>query len=142
MSVLVQRKPARPVTIVVNLLLLALVVGGVWVVQYSQRPTMVIPDEKAAAAALLQEKLSGPRYFHPTTSNPGAPELRSAEPRISVADARSQIDGIVRERQLQKQQAEMLEQLVDRLAEPSPSRIVGEPTINLLRLNLALDELR
>ncbi|MNC98219.1 potassium-transporting ATPase subunit C [compost metagenome] len=67
---------------------------------------------------------------------------RDGELRISVDDAKSQAAKIARERQLSPEQARKMEQLIDRLVEPSPSRMIGEATINLLRLNLALDELR
>jgi len=79
-----------------------------------------------------------PRRLPTLRLNPPA----DGEPQISVADARTQVVGIVKERQFDPDHAAKLDALIDRLAEPSPSRMTGEATINLLRLNLALDELR
>jgi K+-transporting ATPase c subunit len=98
-----------------------------------------IPDEKAAAFALLAQKFTGPRYFQPGTNQ--QVHSQDSEPRISAADARSQVKRIAAERKLGPEGETNLNSLIKRLTEPSPSRVVGDPEINLLRLNLALDEM-
>jgi K+-transporting ATPase c subunit len=108
--------------------------------QQSARDALVIPDEKAAAAALLDEKLSGPRYFHPSSAERGTgtvSHFSGGELRISLEDVHSQVDRVVQERHFNAEQRMELQKLIERLAEPSASRIVGEPSINVLRLNCA-----
>jgi hypothetical protein len=64
--------------------------------------SFVIPNEKAVAAELLSEKLSGSRYFQPASpaaNSAGSAPPADGEPQISVADARTQVVGIVKERQ-------------------------------------------
>lgn len=127
---------------------IGIAVGAAFLLQRMPRERFVIPDEKAAAAALLMEKLSGPRYFQfrspPTSEHPPvrAPFLRDRGPRISVPDAHAQVERVAAERQFDAKHAATLHQLVDELAESSESRMAGQESVNLLRLNLALDELR
>ena len=118
------------------------IVGTFFFLRQSARDSLVIPDEKAAAATLLDEKLSGPRYFHPSSAEGRVSHFSGGELRISLEDVRSQVDRVVQERQFDAEQRMEIEKLIQRLAEPSASRIIGEPSVNLLRLNLALDELR
>lgn len=131
-----------------GLVLLGIAFGGARLLQYAQRGRLVIPDEKAAAAELLAQKLSGPRYFQAGSAASdeagkfSRPEMRDGEPFISVANAESQVEHIVAERRLDAERTAKVHKLILRLTEPSDSRIVGEPMINLLKLNLALDELR
>ena len=105
------------------------------------KPSLVIPDEEAAAFKLLAQKFTGPRYFQPNASRTQPSHSGTAEPRISAADARLQVKRIAAERNLGPDVETKLNALIERLTEPSPSRVVGEPEIKLLRLNLALDEL-
>jgi hypothetical protein len=106
----------------------------------------VIPDEKAAAASLLAQQLSGPRYFRVPEGglkDRGGVTVKTAvEPHISTVAARSQVEGIVHARELSAGQAAKVNALIDQLAEAPASRVVGEEHVNLLRLNLALDALR
>ena len=118
------------------------IVGTFFFLRQSARDSLVIPDEKAAAATLLDEKLSGPRYFHPSSAAERVSHFSGGELRISLEDVRSQMDRVVQERHFSAEQRVEIEKLIQRLAEPSASRIIGEPSVNLLRLNLALDELR
>ena len=135
-------------TVLAALALVGFVVGGALLLRHAQDERMIIPDEKAAAAALLGRKLSGPRYFQP--SSPAAtdlravrtPRLRDGEPLISLADAQAQVDRLATERHLDAERTAKVRTLIERLAEPPDSRMVGEASVNLLRLNLALDELR
>jgi K+-transporting ATPase c subunit len=143
-----RRIGVRRIEVVLIFFLLGLAIGAIWLLDSPRHQQFAIPDEKAVAAALLNEKLSGPRYFH---STPPAAEdrrlnevaqLQGDEPRISATDARAQVDRVAQERQFTAEQTERLRKLIDRLVESSPSRMVGEASINLLRLNLALDELQ
>jgi potassium-transporting ATPase KdpC subunit len=134
-------------TALAALALAGLIAGGALLFQDAQRRQSAIPDEKAAAVALLAQKLSGPRYFQSAVPPSDqrvthVPDSRNGEPVISVADALAQMDRIVAERHLDAARAVKIRQLIDRLAEPPDSRMVGEASVNLLRLNLALDELR
>jgi K+-transporting ATPase c subunit len=134
-------KYARRIVVVVALLL-ALGIGTALLLLNVRRDYFTAPNEKVVAANLLNEKLSGPRYFQQAHSATQQLPSDDGEPRVSVAEARAQVVKIVKERQFDPERAAKLEQLIDRLAEPSVSRMIGEATINLLRLNLALDELQ
>lgn len=61
------------------------------------------------------------------------------DPHISVAAARYQIPRIAAERGLGEV---MLIALVDEITEPRHLGVLGEPRVNVLRLNLALDQLQ
>lgn len=104
-----------------------------------QEPVPVSIDaERAAADAVLAEKLSGPRYFNAPAD--GVPE--DGGPWIKVHEARAQIPGIVAERKLGPDGERALDQLVDKLTEHHPSRVLGGTRIHLLRLNLSLDSIK
>ncbi|MES2308851.1 MAG: potassium-transporting ATPase subunit C [Verrucomicrobiota bacterium] len=95
-----------------------------------------VPDENKTALVLLSQKLSGPRYFSwdvKTTQNPF--------PFITLSSALQQIDPVASQRHLNSSQKEILKKLIYRLVLPSSSRIVIEPKINVLQLNLALDQM-
>jgi K+-transporting ATPase ATPase C chain len=96
-----------------------------------------IPDEKAVAQELLEAKLSGPMYFQL-----GEPSAELPSPYITPALARAQLERVVNERHLDEAKRERLESLIKELTEPSPSRMVGTERLNVLRLNLALDEIK
>ena len=135
-------KPVRPVVKLATVLTFVFCIAAGWLIQRGRHDVIPIPDEKAAAAALLAQKLSGPRYFQlPAASGPNA-LAPGGEIRISAEQARAQIDRVARERNLSTEQAKTLADLIDRLVEPPTSRMVGDSTVNLLRLNLALDELQ
>jgi potassium-transporting ATPase KdpC subunit len=92
-------------------------------------------EEIAVAERLLVDKLSGPRYFNAPAS--GIPE--EGGPWIDAKDARSQVERVVAERKLGPEGHRKVEQFIEKLTEPYPSRMVGGERINLLRLNLSLD---
>jgi hypothetical protein len=91
-----------------------------------RREQFVIPNEKAVAADLLNQKLSGAHYFqvcltwtgvHATEqAPPGDGERGSALPR-----QRSKLEESVKVREFDPERAAKLEKLIDRLAEPSSS---------------------
>jgi K+-transporting ATPase c subunit len=104
-----------------------------------QEPIPVSIDaERVAADAVLAEKLSGPRYF----SVPADAVPEEGGPWIKEHQARAQIPGIVAERKLGPGGERALDQLVDKLTEHHPSRVLGGMRINLLRLNLSLDSIK
>ncbi len=103
----------------------------------ANQSSVPIPDEKAAAQALLEEKLSGPRYFQC-----GEPAAELTRPYITPAQAREQLDRVVTERKLDTAGRARVEALIQELTEPSPSRMVGTERLNSLKLNLALDEMK
>ncbi|MCE9611107.1 MAG: potassium-transporting ATPase subunit C [Chthoniobacter sp.] len=128
---------AKLAIVVASVSLIVFIVCLGKVIRESQRDRLLIPDEKAVAAAMLEKKLSGPGYFS-ATSDTDDPR----EPKITVDDAKAQVARVVSERHLDAEHAAKLNELIDRLSEPATSRIVGEATVNLLRLNLALDAQR
>lgn len=110
-----------------------------WMLRTHQQASEVrIPDEKSVAEELLLQKLSGPRYFQPESP----PAAGLPRPFITPAQARSQVERVMRERQFAADMKPRLEALILQLTEPSSSRLVGSDRINANRLNLALDELR
>jgi K+-transporting ATPase ATPase C chain len=60
------------------------------------------------------------------------------DPHLSVAAARYQIPMVARARGIAPQ---VLEALIERSTEPRALLVIGEPRVNVLRLNLALDAL-
>lgn len=105
------------------------------ILQMMRKNELRIPDDKAAAMALLIEKLLGPRYF--SLSEPGTRD--SDGPWIGLEEARRQEDRVIRERHLGDSQRAKLERMISQLSEPRPVRMVGGYRIPLERLNLALD---
>jgi K+-transporting ATPase ATPase C chain len=61
------------------------------------------------------------------------------DPDISIAAALYQVPRVARYRRLTEQQ---VYSLVDRFTEGRQFGILGEPRVNVLKLNLALDELK
>lgn len=134
-------RPGSILMVAACMLLLVSLFGILW--QYKRtHPAYIVPDEQSAAYELLAQKFVGPGYFHFGTSgnNERYGQLLSKF-HIPTEDARSQIDRITKERNLEPEQVKKLNGLIDRISEPPNSRIVGQSQINLLRLNLALDEL-
>lgn len=107
---------------------------------------LVIPDETAVAVERLAKSFTGPRYFQATAGErldaSGAPSSAPVVSHISATAARRQIDRIAAERQLSPAAKAQAEKLIGRLTESPRSRVIGEDHINLVRLNLALDELK
>lgn len=105
-----------------------------------------LPDEKAAAAQLLAKRLSGPGYFEVPPGGlrdeSGVAATSAVEPHITASAAQKQVERIARERQLDAAGVVKVEDLIRRLTETPSSRVIGEEHLNVLRLNLALDELK
>ena len=118
----------------------AVLVAGVifttWM--FKLRRDIPIPDEKAAAMALLIEKLSGPRYF----SAPVTGIHNSDGPWIDVEEAVLQEERVILERHWENSQRAQVDRLISQLSEPKPARMVGGYWIPLERLNLALDTIK
>lgn len=99
-----------------------------------------LPDERKVAMELLEDKQSGPGYFHPVTS-PTTPDENGIL-WINSAEATGQIDRVIGERKLDEPAKGKILKLIQETSEPHPSRIVGGERINLARLNVALDALK
>lgn len=108
-----------------------------YLLRESNAGSIPIPDDKAAARELLEQKLSGPGYFQL-----GEPSAELPSPYITPAQARAQLDRVVAERHFDMAKRERVERVIKQLTEPSPSRMVGTERLNALKLNLALDELQ
>jgi len=95
-----------------------------------------IPDEKRVAMIALEDKQSGPGYFHPEDgTQPDEQGIRWIEPDKAAA----QIDRVLRERKQAETEREKLVTLINEISEPHPSRTVGGSRVNIARLNVALD---
>ena len=104
------------------------------------RVPVVIPDEQIAGLNLLAEKFTGPRYFQPDTTESNS----AAVPEkyyISIASAKRQLESIAMERKLTADQISRLNAVIEKITELPPSRVTGQNSVNVLRLNLALDEM-
>ena len=119
--------------IFISAVLVAVGMFSAW--KFIRRNEIPVPDEKAAAMALLAEKLSGPRYFNA----PLGGNQDSDEPWIGVEEVRLQEDSVILERHWGQSQRAELDRLISQLSEPRPARMVGGYRIPLERLNLALD---
>ncbi|MCW1926254.1 potassium-transporting ATPase subunit C [Luteolibacter arcticus] len=95
-----------------------------------------IPDEKRVAMIELEDKQSGPGYFHAEAdAQPDEQGIRWIAPDKAAA----QIDRVIRERKLEEVEREKLARLIDEVSELHPSRTVGGSRVNVARLNVALD---
>lgn len=63
------------------------------------------------------------------------------DPHITPKAARLQIDRVVKARGWGESSSKTVEDLVDKMTEKRDLRIFGEPRVNVLRLNMALDDL-
>lgn len=138
------------------------VIGSALIAQNFSRPQYFHPRASAAGAG-YDAAISSGSNFGPTsqklfdrvktaaeqfrTDNPdfagslAADALTASgsglDPHISPASARSQIGRVARNRGIAPSN---IQQLVDRLTEPRTLGLLGEPRVNVLRLNIALDE--
>jgi K+-transporting ATPase ATPase C chain len=62
------------------------------------------------------------------------------DPHISPEAARDQVARVVQERKLSEQQRALVEKLVEDYTEKRQGGVLGDPRVNVLKLNLALDE--
>ena len=122
--------------IVISAVLTAAVIFLIW--KFTHRSEIPVPDEKVVAMELLEEKLSGPRYFNAPVSG-----TQDADgPWIGLEEARLQEDRVILERHWGESERTELDQLMSQLSEPKPERMVGGYRIPLERLNLALDAIK
>ncbi len=128
---------------VVVLVLIAVVAA---LMKYGGGDRLVIPDEKLIAAERLAGELAGPLYFQVASGqaldDAGISSSATQAPHISAAAASAQVERIANERHFTETTKAKLQELIEQLTEAPKSRAVGEDHINLLRLNLALDELK
>jgi K+-transporting ATPase c subunit len=114
----------------------------VWNVRdHLTRAPVAIPNEQIAGLKLLAQKFTGPRYFQPEDTenkNASVPEKYY----ISIASAKRQLEHVALERKLSDEQVSRVNAIIEQITEPPPSRVLGQNSVNVLRLNLALDELR
>jgi hypothetical protein len=106
--------------------------------KFLHRGAVPVPDEKAAAMALLAQKLTGPEYF----DAPVAGIQEEGGPWIDPREIDRQKDRVIAERKFDADQRARLDRLIAELSEPQPARMVGGYRVQLARLNLALDTLR
>ena len=126
--------------------LVALILGITEIKESRQRDGLVIPDEKTVAVERLVEMLTGPRYFlmapGEAMDSAGVVSASAPSPHISPTSARRQVERIAKERNFSPETTAKIHKLIERLSEAPKSRGVGKDHVNLLRLNLALDELK
>ena len=96
-------------------------------------------EEKAAVDRILLEKYAGPRYFQ---AGSVVWDRDEGGPWLDLVEARQQVARVGEARALGPDGVEHIERLLDELAEVQPSRAVGGKRLNLLRLNMALDEVK
>lgn len=131
----------RSIILAITIAFILLAIGIAWFVWFRNDRNFKILDEKKVGVALLAETLTGPAYFHePEHSS----EFLSGEggPWIAPEDAMSQVERVVQERHFDPVQTEKVKKLIEKLTEQHPSRVVGGDRIQLVRLNLALDQLK
>jgi len=97
-----------------------------------------------ALADAVRERVAALRQADPGNSSAVPVDLVTAsgsglDPDISPAAARYQVSRVARLRGLQ---ASTVQSLVDAQTQPRQWGVLGEPRVNVLRLNLALDRLR
>ncbi len=121
---------------VITIILALAVMFPLW--KFVRRNEIQVPDEKAAAMALLEAKLTGPRYF-----NAPAAGIKNADgPWIALEEVRLQQERVILERHWDQHRRDELDRLISQLSEPEPARMVGGSRIPLERLNLALDAIK
>lgn len=126
--------------------LLTVILGITRMMEGRKGDRLMIPDETTVAVERLAEALTGPRYFQVAPGEAmdaaGVLTASSPAPHVSPVAARRQVDRVAKERNLTPETTVKIHKLIDRLTETPKSRAIGEEHVNLLRLNLALDELK
>lgn len=94
-----------------------------------------LPDDIARARQLLMEKFTGDAYFQVP------PAQASGFPYMPVLEAKGQVAGVLRARNLPPEEGAKIDKLIDKLAESPKARLVSGDEVNVLQLNLALEVL-
>ena len=119
-----------------RIFLAGLILGGLGVAWWFMRENAEpLPDENKIAMERLVESQSGPRYFQAQDATPDEQGVVW----IDVTAAREQVERIVREREGDEAMKERINKLIDKAAQPHPSRTVGGERASLAKLNIALD---
>jgi K+-transporting ATPase ATPase C chain len=92
------------------------------------------PTSEALKKAIGERKAQGLTHDMLFTSGSGL------DPHISPEAARDQVARVVQERKLSEQQRALVEKLVEDYTEKRQGGVLGDPRVNVLKLNLALDE--
>ncbi|MEO3715267.1 potassium-transporting ATPase subunit KdpC [Roseateles flavus] len=97
-----------------------------------------------ALEAAVQARVEALRAADPGNTAPVPVDLVTAsasglDPHISLAAARYQAPRVARERGLSVKE---VQRLIEAYTEPTDLRVLGEPRVNVLKLNLALDRAR
>jgi K+-transporting ATPase ATPase C chain len=99
-----------------------------------------------ALQKVMAERITAFFKANPTATEIPADTLFASgsglDPHISVAAAKVQVDRVVKSRQLSSTQRLQIEALINKLKEGRSFFLLGEPRINVLKLNLALDSLK
>ncbi len=95
-----------------------------------------VPDDVQTGRELLAQKFTGLQYFQI-----GEEKNPMPYPYISVVNARTQIERIVKERKLEPDAVHQINQIIEKLTFTAPARMIGINHVNALQLNLALDKL-
>jgi K+-transporting ATPase ATPase C chain len=100
------------------------------------------PSNKDLLAS-IQKRIDALKKSDPENTNPIPVDLvtysaSGLDPHISQAAALYQIPRVARQRHVRE---EILQEMVDRCTEGRQFGVLGEPRVNVLRLNLALDEI-
>ncbi|MNT48647.1 Potassium-transporting ATPase C chain [compost metagenome] len=92
------------------------------------------PTNESLKKAIAEREAQGTKDEMLYTSGSGL------DPEISPASARRQLDRIVNERKLSQDQRSLVEHLIEAYTQGRQGGFLGEPRVNVLKLNLALDE--
>ena len=103
------------------------------------------PTSEALKKAIEERRSELTKQFSPATGAALPSDLLTTsgsglDPHISPEAARLQIASVATARGFDAAKAEQLAHLVDSMVEPPQFGFLGEPRVNVLRLNLALDE--
>jgi K+-transporting ATPase ATPase C chain len=97
------------------------------------------PDQlKAVSERIAKLRAADPGSQRPVPADLVTASASGLDPHISIASAEYQLPRVARLRGLSE---DMVRTLVQRHTQPRPFGVLGEPAVNVLRLNLALDGL-